>query len=270
MKPTKAKFWGKPAKLNKPKMNWFKDSDGDKVINIFDCKPYNKRKQGWAHQGTQFNRERSTHIRMMTPEKFLRTTYRESANRGKVMLSKEGDRALPNQVTERSMSSYKEYAQPKGTWHDPQNVERVKKVIRSRQGKMAVPYLEYDEQGRPTGHEGRHRAMAAQQLGVKLIPVTIARSLEEPRDWKTMRKTWKYKGTKHDWRNDLENTPEVISSQSADIPIQEQREYGEEKPEVLREIPIKSKGDKDWEKFEATADAIESRAEFEKEFIDEK
>lgn len=27
----------------------FKDSDGDKVANILDCKPYDKNKQGWIH-----------------------------------------------------------------------------------------------------------------------------------------------------------------------------------------------------------------------------
>ena len=115
-------------------------------------------------------------------------------------------------------------------------VEKLKKVLKSSKGKMDVPFLEYDEQGNPTGHEGRHRAMAAKQLGVKLIPVTIAKKLDEPRDWKNMRKTWKYKGTKHDWRNELENVDEVVSSKSADIPIQEQREYGEEKPEAIAKL----------------------------------
>ena len=97
MKSIKQKsiFWGsKPKPLNKPKMNWFKDSDRDGVINIFDCKPYNRKKQGWAHHGIQESRERSTHIRMMTPEKFLRTTYKESVNRElKNRESREGGRA---------------------------------------------------------------------------------------------------------------------------------------------------------------------------------
>lgn len=39
------KFKGKtPAKY------YFKDSDGDNVINMFDCEPLNKRKQGFQHQ----------------------------------------------------------------------------------------------------------------------------------------------------------------------------------------------------------------------------
>jgi len=29
-----------------------KDSDGDKVINILDCQPYNKKEQGWIHRAT--------------------------------------------------------------------------------------------------------------------------------------------------------------------------------------------------------------------------
>jgi hypothetical protein len=217
--------------------SWFKDSDRDGVPNIFDCQPHNPRKQGWSQSGHTFSRERSTHIRMMTPDKFLRTTYRESANRGKVVLSKEGDRAIPHQVTERSLSSYKEYSSPKGTWHDPENVERVKKVIRSRQGKMEIPYLEYDEQGRPTGHEGRHRATAAKQLGVKLIPVTIARKLKHARDWEHTREVYGTKTKKKDdWKYDLENVEQATSSKSADIPIKQQREYGKEKPEALQSL----------------------------------
>jgi len=76
-------------------------------------------------------------------------------------------------------------------------------------------------------------AKAAQELGVKLMPVTIKRDLKEPRDWKDTRERL---GNKKDWRLDLENVEEVTSSESADIPIQEQREYGEEKPEVLKDF----------------------------------
>jgi len=114
---------------------------------------------------------------------------------------------------------------------------------------MRVPYLMYDKQGRPIGHEGRNRAYAAQQAGVKLIPVTIARKLKQPRDWKNMRKTWKYKKTKHDWRNDLENEDEVISSASADRSIKEQREYGKPQQEVLKEYdkPIEEQEEEEYE-----------------------
>jgi len=240
-------FMFKPLRIKQSpgKMNWFKDTDRDGVINLFDCKPFNRRKQGWQHQGHRFPRERTTHIRMMTPEKFLRTTYREIANREKVRLDREGKPI--GQTYEKSLSSYREYTKPYGSWRNQENIERLKKVIRSSKGKMEVPFLEYDEQGRPIGHEGRHRAQAAEELGVKLMPVTIARRLKESRDWKHIRegritsegKVYKgmaHKKQKKDYRYDLENEKEVTSSKSADIPIQEQREYGEEKPQALQNL----------------------------------
>jgi hypothetical protein len=228
IKKYKQEKWMKGSKCN-----WFKDSDRDGVVNIFDCQPHNRRKQGWAHQGHVMNRERSTHIRMMTPDKFLRTTQRETSQKNFTAVDSMFDNpnAPLKSYTDRVVS------QP--------NVERLKKVIRSRQGKMEIPYLEYDEQGRPTGHEGRHRAMASKQMGVKLIPVTISRELKEPRDWRNIRKGMidgkHYRGmgtkpTKKDWRNDLENEDEITSSASADIPIQEQREYGKEKLSALKEL----------------------------------
>ena len=263
MKSIKQKsiFWGsKPKPLNKPKMNWFKDSDRDGVINIFDCKPYNRKKQGWAHHGIQESRERSTHIRMMTPEKFLRTTYKESVNRElKNRESREGGRAQMRFAYLRNEKTYSDSV------IDKNRVDKLKKIIKTqtgpedntypRKGKMDVPFLEYDEQGRPTGHEGRHRATAAKELGVKLIPVTIGKKLKYARDWKNIRQTYpKYaKPTKHDWRNDLENVEEVISSKSADIPIEEQKQYGVEQPEVLQSFDDKIESAKP-ESFEKDTD----------------
>lgn len=87
-------FW-KPKKMRMAKFNdglkvrsiqrknaWFGDADKDKVVNIFDCAPNNRRKQGWQHQGHVGNREETTHVVMMSPDKFLRTTYREVNRRG--------------------------------------------------------------------------------------------------------------------------------------------------------------------------------------------
>jgi len=234
-KPIKLKFFNPkmyPARRSKKELrliqiNPFGDTDRDGVINLLDCKPLNRKKQGWAHQGIQFNRERSTHIRMMTPDKFLRTTQREVYNRTSARSTSEDKSKL---LTYYEPEHYEKAVIVK------ENVERLKPVLKSKTKQMDVPFLEYDEQGRPTDHEGRHRAVAARELGIKLIPVTIARKLEEPRDWKNMRKSWKYKGTKHDWRNELENVDEVTSSASADIPLKEQKEYGVEKPETLKSL----------------------------------
>ena len=35
--------------MNKPVKHFFGDSDGDGVMNMFDCQPHNKRKQGSEH-----------------------------------------------------------------------------------------------------------------------------------------------------------------------------------------------------------------------------
>jgi len=49
--PSKIK-WNAPMKAkSKGKVNfWFGDKDKDGVANIFDCKPFNKKKQGWQPQ----------------------------------------------------------------------------------------------------------------------------------------------------------------------------------------------------------------------------
>ena len=36
-------------KVNKMINGGYKDSDGDKVMDMIDCKPHNKNKQGWIH-----------------------------------------------------------------------------------------------------------------------------------------------------------------------------------------------------------------------------
>lgn len=237
MKPSKNRinakkssaFWSSPAKgvrkknlsysqakIRYPKLKPFGDRDKDGVKNIFDCKPFNRKKQGWAHRGHTFQRERSSHVVMMSPDKFMRTAYREA---------READKSYPDKM--RGMSTSEQFEK---NVIDRKNVEKLKKIIKSSKGKMEVPFLEYDEQGRPMGHEGRHRAVAARELGIKKIPVTIAKRLKQPRDWKKIRKV---QGYKEDERYDLENEDEIVSSKSADVPISEQREYGEEKPEVL-------------------------------------
>jgi len=241
-------------------VNLFGDRDRDGVPNVFDCKPRNPRKQGWSQQGHIFNRERSTHIKMMAPEKFLRTTMIETKNKGHPIKSQEDyekevvrdydltkaeiiarwEHGHQKKITPTELKGMLKYVSERKNY-----MKNLKNVIRQPKGKMEIPYLEYDEQGRPTGHEGRHRAVAAKELGVKLIPVTIAKELKEPRDWKNIRKGMidgkHYRGmgakpTKKDWRNDLENIEEITSAKSADIPIKEQRRYGEEQPEALAKL----------------------------------
>ncbi len=158
---------------------------------------------------------------MMKPDKFLRTTYKEVRNEAE----KSGK---PIQVHLTTQEQYSKAIINK------ENVEKLKKVIRSAKGKMEIPYLLYDKQGRPIGHEGRHRATAAKELDIERIPVTVGRKLKSSdyRDWKNIRE---HKGAKEDWKKELEHEEEITSSASADVPIQEQREYGKSKPEVLKD-----------------------------------
>lgn len=200
--------------------NPYGDTDHDKVINYFDCKPLNKKQQGWAHRGIKMNRERSTYIKMMSPDKFLRTTYVDAFDASRYIP------LFPYETYEQQIINRKKVA-------------KYKKIIASKNKKMDIPFLLYDKAGAPTGYEGRHRAVAARELGIKLMPVTIARTLKQPRDWHHMRETHKQKRTKKDWRNDLDNVDEDVSSKSADISIKEQRRYGEERPEAIKELTRK-------------------------------
>ena len=229
--------WGKPKAIPKKNMTWpqakirfpklkpMVDTDRDGVVNLLDCRPFNKRRQGWAHQGTMlYYPDSTTRVKMMKPEKFLRTTYKQTYDQ---------------EQKGREPKSMEEYS--KGIINQL-NVEKLKKVIRSRKGKMDIPYLSYDEQGRPTGHEGRHRAMAAQQLGTKLIPVSIVRKKKEKEgsEIKTIKQLDEYNKRKAK-RMEIEDREETEhyskqNIESADIPIQQQREYGEQKSEGLQYI----------------------------------
>lgn len=47
-KPSRLNPWS--VSLNKPAKAFYGDSDGDKVMNMFDCQPHNKKKQGDEHK----------------------------------------------------------------------------------------------------------------------------------------------------------------------------------------------------------------------------
>ena len=228
----------------------FGDKDRDRVANVFDCKPRNPRKQGWVHTGAGFvyYPEIKVSQKMMTPDKFLRTTHREVSDREKRTLkswqaedekhdakyvpskelldSRQRRYAKMSHIAYRNMKEYSQQVINKD------NVEKLKKVIKSKEGKMNIPYLQYDEQGRPKGHEGRHRAPAAKQLGVKLIPVTIVKEKKMSEELID-----EIKGMpKEEYDKLVKDTIEVQSTKSADVPIEEQQKYGEESPETLQSL----------------------------------
>jgi hypothetical protein len=248
IKKTKLKFFNIKSFPARSKAEWklidknpFGDTDGDRVPNWFDCKPLNNKKQGWAHEGgLLYYPDMETKTKMMSPDKFLRTTFHEKNN---TSFNNQFKAKTPNWTEyavimpdEENMNKYS-----KGVIIQ-EKVENYKKVIRSSKGKMDIPYLKYDEEGRPIAHEGRHRATAAKQLGVKLIPVAIMRQKRQKEygEIKTIRQMDEY-NKRRSREIDIQEKEQEYHEQkmrikSADIPIQEQREYGEEKPEALQNI----------------------------------
>lgn len=254
-KPSKVKFSPKQSSkvnpfwntkpISKTKMTWFKDSDRDGVVNLFDCQPYNKKKQGWAHEGGMvYYPDQTTRVKMMTPDKFLRTTYNEyNRKRGKA-----GEEPM----------GYEGYI--RGIINQ-ERVEKLKPVLRSSKGKMHLPFLQYDSQGRSTSHEGRHRATAAKQLGVKLIPVSVSRlkkeyysgeEQKEQKEIKTMKDLDAYnkKRVLRMEKEDREEEEHKINQSiaSADIPIQKQREYGKPNTEGLQSLNKRYTQESDYNK----------------------
>jgi len=138
----------------------------------------------------------------MSPDKFLDSTREESAR------YQEGKGKYANARQLRNMSN-EEYsgvwdsAEPyihegkalKETWKDQSRVDRVKKGL--NEGKN-IPglFIDQDIHGNPVGHEGRHRALAAKELGITELPVHIMteRPYDKPKDgsifgkWSTSKK----------------------------------------------------------------------------------
>ena len=50
LKPSRLNPWS--ISLDKPAKAFYGDSDGDRIMNMFDCQPHNKRKQGEEHEKT--------------------------------------------------------------------------------------------------------------------------------------------------------------------------------------------------------------------------
>ena len=55
LKPSRINPWRVP--MNKPCKAFYGDNDGDGVMNMFDCAPHNKKKQGSEHEKREWNKE---------------------------------------------------------------------------------------------------------------------------------------------------------------------------------------------------------------------
>jgi len=202
----------KQAKKRYPRLHPFADTDKDKVRNYKDCKPFDIKRQGWAHGNTVRKNGKviKGSIRMMTPDKFLRTSYHEQLQRDNFVAGMK--KPEYKNFDKESMRNMQEYTT------DSDYIRKVKRAIKSKKEKVVLPKLIYGQKGRKefeeahdsysmektgqyyydtskerlnvgraslprkktatthsidTGHDGRHRAIAAKELGMKLIPVAV-------------------------------------------------------------------------------------------------
>jgi len=137
----------------------YKDSDGDRVPDKFDCSPNNIMRQDWSKVGGTgvpvWTYPRSFGYRRrlvnMPPEKFL-----QLAKKG---YTTEEARNIPDEEhEERITEQYK--------------IDIVKPILDSEKGRVDIPVLEV-KRGKFYDHEGRHRSISAKQLGHDTMPVYI-------------------------------------------------------------------------------------------------
>jgi hypothetical protein len=122
---------------------------------------------------------------LMPPKEFLLTTYREVMNRN---LQAKPPTWQPYEYYIRSVLQRDSIANIKknmGNLIKGKPDEHIPML--QEEGfphrKFPIPFLTFDENGEPIGHEGRHTAKAAEELGIKAIPVTI----EKPKGISTRR-----------------------------------------------------------------------------------
>ena len=130
----------------------YKDTDGDRVPDKFDCQPRNPFRQDWDMYQAQ---KEVQHIEWMPPLEFLRRTRTDPTRPGnQAMLSTYYDKD-----TEKS-----------------EPIQKLASHINNPDKLVDIPFLEPDGD-----HEGRHRAWAAHLAGERLIPVATT----PPESWRT-------------------------------------------------------------------------------------
>lgn len=133
------------------------DNPSNKTICEIDGKKFNCN-EIFKHQYA-FSDVASKDIKtiMIPPEKFLLTTYKECMAR----------------KLKAKTPTWQPYEYYVCSVLVDERVEGIKKSITNREKHFPIPFLTFDEEGKPIGHEGRHTAKATEELGFKEIPVTI-------------------------------------------------------------------------------------------------
>lgn len=147
------KLIGPNPKRLKAKGDW----DGDNVINSKDCQPFNVFRQDIVlHTTTPMMDYPESYgykgeVVWASPKKFMELARETSSS--------------PS-VRKEPISMYSMHV------IHPGNLQKVKQAIASEKEFVPMGYIE-TRSGKPYGHEGRHRAVAMQELGYKKIPFKL-------------------------------------------------------------------------------------------------
>jgi hypothetical protein len=137
------------------------DSDGDRIPDKYDCQPKNVMRQDFIRKsGVPIvdNIENSKYNRVemnMTPDNYIKKAFlmhrQQTIARGKPWEYSTQEEYLQNSTSD-------------------SRVNEIKNKIQT--GEMDAPWFELDD-GEIVEQEGRHRAVAAKQLGLETIPVNL-------------------------------------------------------------------------------------------------
>lgn len=255
--------WGKPkpmpkknmtwsqAKLRYPKLKFFGDADRDGVKNYLDCRPFNKKKQGWKHEYS-FSLADNPHITTvrMSPNTYVRKVW-EQGGRTPVYQKKNA----PQRKV--SLEKYKQQIREL----DKDTIDYLKKKIKSKKEKVAIGFLTM-RGGKVTGQEGRHTALAAEELNIKKIPVTIETAdKEDVEGYEKVRPTLQVEHHQSGgWKRRARRTGHLVSPDYDAEGLKHLDRGVKEKFEKQEERDLDKWADEEWERKE--------KARTEKEFIE--
>jgi hypothetical protein len=130
----------------------FGDWDRDGVINGLDCQPRNKKRHMAWKKPKPYE-----YVEYMSPREYLKKTHTEDFGRR----NHKYDNIYHDNDLQKS-----------------QPIKMLGKHIQDPNKEVNIPFVEPDG-----SHEGRHRAFAAESVGIKEIPVKVP----PPQSWRTQK-----------------------------------------------------------------------------------